>query len=63
MDVSHCALEALPARLPSKTLETLDVSFNKLAALGPGFADCVQLVTVAVDGNQLTSLSELPFEG
>ena len=63
LDVSHCALEALPARLPSKTLETLDVSFNKLAALGPGFADCVQLVTVAVDGNQLTSLSELPFEG
>ena len=63
LDASHCALATLPTALPAKTLETLDVSFNGLETLGPGVGECVQLVKIAVDGNRLTSLSELPFEG
>jgi len=44
-----------------KSLENLDVSFNKLTSLEP-LEPCVQLVTLALDGNLLKGLDELPLD-
>ena len=48
--------------MPAKTLEMCDLSSNKLKSLA-SLEPCVDLVTLAVDGNKLESLSELPFAG
>jgi len=60
IDCSRNMITTLPFNMPSKTLEMCDMSGNSIDSLG-SLAGCVELVTLAVDDNNLENLDELNY--
>jgi Leucine-rich repeat (LRR) protein len=61
LDCARNKITALPASMPFKTLEMFDMSGNSIDNLA-SITNCIQLVTLAADDNQLTNLDDLDFE-